>query len=201
LARALVRPASLVLLDEPFSALDAPLRRRLRGELRQLQREITATMVIVTHDPDEAALLADEILILDQGRVLQTGETETVFGRPASETVARVLGAENLAFGIAVDDNQIEIGNGVRLVVAGPPIPQGERVGWSVRPEQIRLSNNGRYEAMVEDIASFGSMLQLSVRLGNTPLLIVADGRTSTQINGPCRLDIDPRSIQVWKTS
>jgi ABC-type Fe3+/spermidine/putrescine transport system ATPase subunit/ABC-type sulfate transport system permease component len=201
LARALVRPASLVLLDEPFSALDAPLRRRLRGELRQLQREITATMVIVTHDPDEAALLADEILILDQGRVLQTGETETVFGRPASETVAHVLGAENLAFGIAVDDNQIEIGNGVRLVVAGPPIPQGERVGWSVRPEQIRLSDNGRYEAMVEDIASFGSMLQLSVRLGNTPLLIVADGRTSTQINGPCRLDIDPRSIQVWKTS
>jgi ABC-type Fe3+/spermidine/putrescine transport system ATPase subunit/ABC-type sulfate transport system permease component len=200
LARALVRPASLVLLDEPFSALDAPLRRRLRGELRQLQREITATMVIVTHDPDEAALLADEILILDQGAVLQTGETETVFGRPASETVARVLGAENLAFGIAVDDNQIEIGNGVRLVVAGPPIPRGERVGWSVRPEQIRLSNNGRYQAMVEDIASFGSMLQLSVRLGNTPLLIVADG-TSTQINGPCRLDIDPRSIQVWKTS
>jgi molybdate transport system permease protein len=200
LARALVRPASLVLLDEPFSALDAPLRRRLRGELRQLQHEIAATMVIVTHDPDEAALLADEILILDQGRVLQTGETETVFGRPASETVARVLGAENLAFGIAVDDNQIEIGNGVRLVVAGPPIPRGKRVGWSVRPEQIRLSNNGRYEAMVEDIASFGSMHQLSVRLGNTPLLIVADG-SSTQINEPCRLDIDPRSIQVWKTS
>jgi ABC-type Fe3+/spermidine/putrescine transport system ATPase subunit/ABC-type sulfate transport system permease component len=200
LARALVRPASLVLLDEPFSALDAPLRRRLRGELRQLQREIAATMVIVTHDPDEAALLADEILILDQGRVLQTGDTEAVFVRPASETVARVLGAENLAFGIAVDDNQIEIGNGVRLVVAGPSIPQGERVGWSVRPEQIRLSDNGRYEAMVEDIASFGGMLQLSVRLGNTPLSIVAD-RSSNQINGPCRLDIDPRSIQVWKSS
>jgi ABC-type Fe3+/spermidine/putrescine transport system ATPase subunit/ABC-type sulfate transport system permease component len=200
LARALVRPASLVLLDEPFSALDAPLRRRLRGELRQLQREIAATMVIVTHDPDEAALLADEILILDQGRVLQTGETEAVFVRPASETVAGVLGAENLAFGIAVDDNQIEIGNGVRLVVAGPSIPQGERVGWSVRPEQIRLSDNGRYEAMVEDIASFGGMLQLSVRLGNTPLSIVAD-RSSNQINGPCRLDIDPRSIQVWKSS
>jgi molybdate transport system permease protein len=157
-------------------------------------------MVIVTHDPDEAALLADEILILDQGRVLQTGDTEAVFVRPASETVARVLGAENLAFGIAVDDNQIEIGNGVRLVVAGPSIPQGERVGWSVRPEQIRLSDNGRYEAMVEDIASFGGMLQLSVRLGNTPLSIVAD-RSSNQINGPCRLDIDPRSIQVWKSS
>lgn len=199
LARALVRPASLVLLDEPFSALDAPLRRRLRGELRQLQREIAATMVIVTHDPDEAALLADEILILDQGRVLQTGETEAVFTRPASETVARVLGAENLAFGIAVGDDQIEIGNGVRLVVAGPPIPQGERVGRSVRPEHIRLSDNGRYEAMIEDIASFGGMLQLSVRLGNTTLFVLAD-RSVDPINGPCRLNIDPQSIQVWKT-
>ena len=101
LARALVRPASLLLLDEPFSALDAPLRRRLREEMRQLQREIEATMVIVTHDPDEAALLSDEILVLDQGRVLQTGLTEAVFRRPASETVARLLGAENVAFGFA----------------------------------------------------------------------------------------------------
>jgi ABC-type Fe3+/spermidine/putrescine transport system ATPase subunit/ABC-type sulfate transport system permease component len=200
LARALVRPARLVLLDEPFSALDAPLRRRLRGELRQLQHEIAATMVIVTHDPDEAALLADEILILDKGRVLQTDKTEAVFLRPASETVARVLGAENLAFGIAVGDDQIEIGNGVRLVVAGPPIPQGERVGWSVRPEHIRLSDDGHYEAMVEDIASFGGVLQLSVRLGNTSLSVLTD-RSADPINGPCRLDIDPRSIQVWKTS
>ena len=78
-----------MLLDEPFSAVDAPLRRRLRGELRQLQREIESTMVIVTHDPDEAAVLGDEILILDEGRILQTGKTEAVFARPVSETVAR----------------------------------------------------------------------------------------------------------------
>ena len=198
LARALVRPASLVLLDEPFSALDAPLRRRLRGELRQLQREITATMVIVTHDPDEAALLGDEILILDQGRVLQTGKTEAVFARPANETVARVLGAENVASGIAVDKDQIEIGEGVRLAVAGPPLLPAERVGWSVRPERIRLSADGRYEATIGDVASLGGMLQLSVRLGGIQLRVLTDPSLDP-INGPCRLDIDPRSIQVWK--
>jgi len=198
LARALVRPASLLLLDEPFSALDAPLRRRLRGELRQLQHEIAATTVIVTHDPDEAALLGDEILILDQGRVLQTGKTEAVFARPATETVARVLGAENVAYGIAVDKGQIEIGSGIRLVVAGPPLVPGGRVGWSIRPEQIRLSNNGRYEATIEDIAPFGGMLQLSVRLGNTSLLVRAD-RSFNQMNRLCRFDIDPSSIQVWE--
>jgi ABC-type Fe3+/spermidine/putrescine transport system ATPase subunit/ABC-type sulfate transport system permease component len=198
LARALVRPASLVLLDEPFSALDAPLRRRLRGELRQLQREIATTMVIVTHDPDEAALLGDEILILDQGRVLQTGKTEAVFARPASETVARVLGAENVASGIAVDKDQIEIGDGVRLAVAGPPLLPAERLGWSVRPERIRLSADGRYQATIEDVASLGGMLQLSVRLGGIQLRVLTDPSLDP-INGPCRLDIDPRSIQIWK--
>jgi ABC-type Fe3+/spermidine/putrescine transport system ATPase subunit/ABC-type sulfate transport system permease component len=198
LARALVRPANLVLLDEPFSALDAPLRRRLRGELRQLQREIAATMVIVTHDPDEAALLGDEILILDQGRVLQTGKTEAVFARPVSETVARVLGAENVAFGIAVDKDQIDVGNGVRLAVAGPPLLQGERVGWSVRPERIWLSDDACYVATIENVASFGVMLQLSVRLGDTPLCVLAD-RSFDPVTGPCRLNIDPQSIQVWR--
>jgi molybdate transport system permease protein len=198
LARALVRPASLVLLDEPFSALDAPLRRRLRGELRQLQREIAATMVIVTHDPDEAALLGDEILILDHGSVLQAGKTEAVFARPASETVARVLGAENVAYGIAVDEVHIDIGNGLRLVVAGPPLVPGGRVGWSIRPEQIRLSNNGCYEATIEDIAPFGGMLQLSVRLGNTSLFVRVD-RSFNQMNRLCGVDIDPLSIQVWE--
>jgi molybdate transport system permease protein len=198
LARALVRPATLVLLDEPFSALDAPLRRRLRGELRQLQREIAATMVIVTHDPDEAASLGDEILVLDQGRVLQTGATEAVFRRPASETVARLLGAENVAFGIAVDEDQIEIGNGVRLAVAGEPMVHGERVGWSVRPEDIRLGDDGCYEATILDVASFGAMLQLSVRLGGTSLSVLTH-RSLDPITGPCRVSIDPRSIQVWK--
>jgi ABC-type Fe3+/spermidine/putrescine transport system ATPase subunit/ABC-type sulfate transport system permease component len=200
LARALVRPASLVLLDEPFSALDAPLRRRLRGELRQLQREIAATTIIVTHDPDEAALLGDEILILDQGHVLQAGKTEEVFARPASETVARVLGAENVAFGIVVDKDQIDVGNGIRLGVAGPSLSQGQRVGWSVRPEYISLSDNARYEATIEDVTPFGGRLQLSVRLGNTPLLVLAD-RNFNQTDGSCRLNIDPWSVQVWEIS
>jgi molybdate transport system permease protein len=155
-------------------------------------------MVIVTHDPDEAALLGDEILVLDQGRVLQTGTTEAVFKRPANETVARLLGAENVAFGTAIGADKIEIGNGVRLAVSGPPMVHGERVGWSVRPEDIRLGDDGCYEATIQDVASVGTMLQLSVRLGDNPLYVLAH-RNSDPITGPCRLSIDPRSIQVWK--
>ena len=198
LARALVRPASLILLDEPFSALDAPLRRRLREELRQLQREIEATMVIVTHDPDEAALLGDQILVLDEGHVLQADTTEAVFNRPANETVARLLGAQNVAFGIALDHDRIDIGNGVRLTVPRLPMMEGERVGWSVRPEDIRLDTDGGFEATIQEVASFGVMLQLSVRLGESTLSVIVHRSTDPRI-GPCRLNMDLQSIQVWK--
>jgi len=198
LARALVRPAGLILLDEPFSALDAPLRRRLREELRQLQREITATVVIVTHDPDEAALLGDEILLLDRGRVLQSGKTEAVFARPASETVARLLGAENVGFGIAVDDEHIEMGNGTKLLVNGPSLPQNERVGWSVRPEDVQINKDGAYEAIIEDVIPFGGRFRLSVRIGDTTLQVLTT-QLGDQTKALCRFDIDPRSVQVWK--
>ena len=100
LARALVRPCRLILLDEPFSALDTPRRRQLRQTLRAVQNEIDATTILVTHDPDEAALLADEILVLDKGRVLQVGPTAALFERPANLQVAALLGIENIGRGI-----------------------------------------------------------------------------------------------------
>ena len=99
LARALAFQPRLVLLDEPFSALDAPVRDELRRELRRLQREAGLSTVLVTHDPEEAALLADEILVIDEGRLLQAGPRAEVFNRPASPQVARLLGIPNLGYG------------------------------------------------------------------------------------------------------
>ena len=176
----------------------ATIRRRLREELRQLQREIDITTIIVTHDPDEAALLGEEILVLDHGRVLQAGKCEAVFVRPANETVARLLGAQNVNFGIALEKDQIEIGGGVRITIEGSLLVPGERVGWSVRPEEIRLGENGRYKATIGEIASFGAMLQVVVQLGDVQLTVLAQRSPDLNI-GPCHLNIDPRSIQVWK--
>jgi molybdate transport system permease protein len=155
-------------------------------------------MVIVTHDPDEAALLSDEILLLDRGRVLQSGKTETVFARPAGEIAARLLGAENVGFGIAVDDEHIEMGNGTKLLVKGPSLPRTERVGWSVRPEHIQINKDGAYEAIIEDVISLGGRFRLSVRIGDTRLLVLT-AQFVDQTNALCRFDIDPRSVQVWK--
>jgi molybdate transport system permease protein len=110
IVRALSRPCPLILLDEPFSALDTPRRRQLRASLRILQSQISATTIVVTHDPDEAALLADDVLIIDHGKVLQAGPTLTVFRRPASLRVAELLGLSNVGEGYLRHDGFLQIG-------------------------------------------------------------------------------------------
>jgi len=167
LARALARPSGVLLLDEPFSALDAPLRARLRRQLLALQAEFTATTILVTHDPLEAALLADEVLVLKNGRALQSGATDRVFRRPASEAVARLLGADNVAEGIVAGPYQIAIGNGLTIEAAGPPLIRGERVGWSFSPARARLDPTGPYQGRVDGVASMGVGRQITVHVGD----------------------------------
>jgi len=197
LARALNRPAELMLLDEPFSALDAPLRARLRRDFLALQEEFAATTMLVTHDPAEAALLADELLVLAEGRVLQCGPVNEVFMRPANERVARLLGADNVAAGLAVDEHSILISDDVVVRIAGPPLRKGESVGWSFPPQRAEISPQGAYCGVVEAITSAGVGRHITVRLGTASVQIF-DGHTETNPAGECRFNIDPNSIQVW---
>ena len=197
LARALVGPAWLLLLDEPFSALDAPLRARLRFELLDLQRDIQATTILVTHDPDEAALLADELLVLEDGRVLQSGPTGQVFARPAGETVARLLGTENAAEGLAIGDRQIAIGEGVILDITGPALPINHRVGWAIPSNGVRICSNGRYQVRIESVVPLGNGCRVKLRLGDADITSF-QSRSDWVIGSPCRLDIDPYAVRVW---
>jgi ABC-type Fe3+/spermidine/putrescine transport system ATPase subunit/ABC-type sulfate transport system permease component len=197
LARALVRPARLLLLDEPFSALDAPLRSNLRAELLALQSGLNTTTILVTHDPLEAALLADELLLLEEGQVLQAGPTAEVFGRPASETAARVLGAAGDARGVVVDADSIALTGEVRVQVLGAALSPGMRVGWSVPTAHVRLSATGRYHGVVDGIVPVGLERQVIVRLGETKLRGLAAG-SGVRSGSACRFDIDPEAVQVW---
>jgi molybdate transport system permease protein len=110
LARALAVEPRVLLLDEPFTGLDAPVRQRLRRELRRLQREVGLSTVVVTHDPEEAALLADEVVVLAGGRVLQAGTRASVFGAPRSPQVAALLGIANAHRGVALGGGWISSG-------------------------------------------------------------------------------------------
>ncbi len=199
LARALSRAsARLLLLDEPFSALDAGLRARTRDELRALQREIEATTVLVTHDAAEALLLADELLLLDAGRVLQAGPASMVFARPASELAARLLGAETIGHGHVARPDAIDLG-GVVLPVAGAPLTPGMRVGWAARPGQIRLcpaDATGLAASLLSRGAACAGQRRVALRFGESVLDMLADPDCPPA--GPCVVRIDPASVQVW---
>jgi ABC-type Fe3+/spermidine/putrescine transport system ATPase subunit/ABC-type sulfate transport system permease component len=197
LARALSRPASLLLLDEPFSALDAPLRARLCWEFLELQRELDATTILVTHDAAEAALLSDDLLVLDTGSVLQSGPSSSVFLRPANESVARLLGAENIGSGLVVGPDRIDVGDGVELLVGGPALEPSRRIGWSVRAEQIRFARDAPYPGRILQAGEVrDGRRSLTVQLGATVLHVLADPGAATQ--GPCRVSIDPQAVQIW---
>jgi molybdate transport system permease protein len=198
LARALARASSrLLLLDEPFAALDTPLRARLRQELLGLQAEMNLTTILVTHDPAEALLLADDILLLDAGRVLQSGPIGAVFARPVNEAAARLLGAELIGRGRVAADGRIDIGGGVGLRVDGPALTPGADVGWAVRPHQVRWREDGDYPALILDrTPAVAGQCRAKIRLGELDLELPAD--PSCPPHGPCRLDIDPAALQVW---
>jgi len=200
LARALNRPAELVLLDEPFSALDAPLRARLRRDFLALQGELAATTILVTHDPAEAAMLADELLVLAEGRVLQCGPVNQVFMRPANERVARLLGADNVAAGIAADEHNVLISDDIVVRIGGPALRKGESVGWSFPPARAEITPQGAYCGVVETVTSAGIGRHITIRLGTASIRIF-DGHTECNRAGQCNFDIDPNSIQVWPLS
>ena len=96
LARALAPQPRMILLDEPFAALDAPLRARLREEVRDILRQTATTGVLVTHDQEEALSIADIVSVMRHGRILQSGTPREIYDRPGSEEVARLVGDANL---------------------------------------------------------------------------------------------------------
>lgn len=196
LARALVRPVELLLLDEPFSALDTPLRIALRRELRGLQQQLPVATLLVTHDPREALELADELLLLADGRPLQSGRAAEVLRRPVSELAARLLGADNVAEGIG-EGNRILLGAQATVAIPGAPLPPGP-VGWSVPPERVWMHAGGEHAGVVETLID-GPSPQALVKFGDTRIR-AACGEGLTP-GAHCRFDLDAGRIQVWPRS
>jgi molybdate transport system permease protein len=198
LARALAIEPRMLLLDEPFTGLDAPVRDELRRELRRLQREAGLCTVIVTHDAEEAALLADEIVVIDAGRVLQAGTRQQVFQAPCSPHVAALLGIANARRGVAVAADTID-SYGFELQVGDRGLEPGSEVVWCVRPERIALDPLGSYEATLLDDVDLGSVRELTVVLGGSLELIV---RTTLDLElvtaSLVRLAIEPGNVAVW---
>src|SRR5690554_1676317 len=148
LGRAIINEAPVCLMDEPLSNLDAKLRAEMRGEIRALQRKLGITMVYVTHDQIEAMSMADRVILLDQGRIVQNGAPVDLYETPANTFAARFIGTPpmNLVPLVAHDDGAAIEGTD------GPALLPAECVGGmlGVRPEHIALRLDRGIPATVE---------------------------------------------------
>lgn len=175
LARALAHKPEVLLLDEPFGALDAKIRLELRLALRTIQRELGLTTVFVTHDQEEAFELADRVAVLHKGRLLEAGEPTDLYLRPRSPFVATFLGAANLVVGES-SAAAVRLGS-VDLPVSAETAADrsARRVQILFRPEDVELSNAEAGEhprlgrAVVEHRAFVGAFERLRLRLPSLP--------------------------------
>ena len=207
LAQALCHGPEVLLLDEPFSALDMPIRRELQRELRQLQRETGLATIIVTHDPEEAAFLAQEIIVLDGGHLLQAGANRTLFTRPASGQVARLLGVSNLHPATTTATGIITKG-GTHLELNTRSVGEGTAVWWTIRPEKIDVRRNGAVDAdpsflelsgTLGELADVGLAIDVYVSLDATlELHARLDHERGLVVGEPCVVRIKRGDLEVW---
>lgn len=160
IARALIFRPSLFLLDEPFAALDHPVRSKLRVDLKRIRNKFSAPTIMVTHDLEEAFILGNRIAVMNEGRIEQVGTREDVFYRPKSKKVAKFLGIKNIfkgKIGSAAEDHLLLDADGFRVTAPlGSPLQVGECVEFCIRPEEVMFLREDRpvKEGLSENIMS-----------------------------------------------
>jgi putative spermidine/putrescine transport system ATP-binding protein len=161
----------VLLLDEPLSNLDAKLRQDVRVEIRELQRKLGLTTVMVTHDQEEALTMADRLVVMNEGRIRQIGSQQDLYERPSDKFVADFVGRSTFIDGTMEHPGRFVSAGG--LVVACDGSASGS-ASLALRPERLALTKgappalDNRYPGTVEFISYLGSQVDLHVRL--TPL-------------------------------
>ncbi len=143
IARALAPEPSVLLLDEPLSALDAQLRQQLRGELQALQKRLGVTVVMVTHDQAEALAIADRIAVMQSGWIEQLGTPFDLYCHPANRFVAGFVGRMNFLPAMVVGVGAVVLPSGKSLPLDTASLPKGTSVELGIRPENIALAEPG----------------------------------------------------------
>ncbi len=189
LARALARAPRVLLLDEPFSAVDQMTRGRLKRELVALRRTLQLPIVLVTHDLDEALALADTITVLHHGRTLQTATPEIIRLKPASPTVARLLGQGNVFSGVLARASTADlpgalIWGGLTLEVKDTGAwPPGAAVNWVIPSDHIVLHRRGRPSLGERQNPVSGSIGELALLGEQTAITMLVEGSADQTVN------------------
>ncbi|MDE2837065.1 MAG: ABC transporter ATP-binding protein [Chloroflexota bacterium] len=216
LARALIYEPDVLLLDEPFSNLDAKLREQMRLEVKLLQRKTGVTIVFVTHDQVEALSLSNRIAVMDLGVVQQIGSPHELYQNPANAFVRDFLGKTVLLTGAVKVSNPsgqvaVEIDGAPGSAVFGRSataegLEMGQAVNVAMRPEDVKLAaNDGKQDpstglpGVIETQQFVGERTEYRVRLeGQPPLLAYSDWRQSFGEGDSVWVGIEPDAVAVW---
>lgn len=201
-ARALAVRPKVLLLDEPFGALDARVRLELREWLRQLHAETRITTVLVTHDQDEAFEIAEHVVILFDGRVVQAGPPQEIYDRPINPNVAAFVGGANVFAG-QVRHHQAQVGT---LAVSAPDLREGKKVQVLVRPHDVKLTlptrrTAGHRVGWITDLRRVGGYVKLTVELPTGDFVQVESSRAeidAMEISAGTRVVVDFQGAQVF---
>jgi sulfate transport system ATP-binding protein len=186
LARALAIEPELLLLDEPFGALDAKVRKNLRVWLRDLHDRIGLTSIFVTHDQAEALEMADRVAVMRAGRIEQVDRPDTLYNEPATAFVHEFLG-ESLRFDCEVKDDRVEFADAAVLPMASL-CPEGPAIAL-IRPHEIELTDGGT--ARVETIHAHGPLVRMRLSLGERVIEIQRpDSAWVPPVGSMCSIDL-----------
>lgn len=166
LARSLVTRPRLLLLDEPLSALDARIRKHLREQIRTIQRELGLTTIFVTHDQEEALVMSDRIFLMNQGRIVQSGNAQSLYAAPVDAFAAGFIGNYNL----------LDAESASRLLQR----PISSRV--AIRPETLGLSLQGEPDALILSHSLLGNVIRYRVEVRGIELLVDVLNRSSADL-------------------
>jgi len=217
LARALVRKPKVLLLDEPLSALDAKLREAMQVELKHLHEQLGITFVFVTHDQKEALVMSDRVVVMERGKIVQSGTPSELYDHPVKPYVADFIGNSNKLYGTIVssDASQVTVQVGDSTVQSMPGqtrYSSGDDVLATIRPEKVRLLADGDdvgncsvLPGTVREVLFHGSSYRLEVDVGADRLFDV-DVQLELALNasdicGPgdvVRLAINPDMVSVF---
>ena len=198
IGRAVIREPSIFLFDEPFSNLDAALRIKTRGEIKELHQRLGVTSVFVTHDQEEALSLSDYIAVMRMGRVEQYGTPEDVYSRPANKYVARFIGSPQLDIfsgQFKRENGRIfyQIGQG-SIQVQQDFEPPGGDIDLGVRPEYVMLGERG-FPATVRLVQPVGPFTYVTVTWDGGSATARISGISSLRPKDPIRVDFDPSGL------
>ncbi|MEB2793063.1 MAG: ABC transporter ATP-binding protein [Caldisphaeraceae archaeon] len=203
-ARALVKGADIILMDEPLSNLDAQVRIIAREELKQIQRELGPTIIYVTHDQVEALSLATKLAILHEGKVQAFGNPMEIYKNPNNIWVASFLGnppmnlidAEISSEGLFIEGSRIPLPDEYMKVIEGK-----KDVVVGIRPEDIYIDERGPMEGIIDMVEKLGSYSILHVKVGDNNLRVIVTSLVDKERGDKVRLGLNYKHISIFDKS